>query len=423
MLRMVRWQSVLKDAERIRNWRSQDRYEVLARTIHMADERSARRALLTWFKQEKDKLLTNPRTTRDDLILLRDIFLEMHGKILGRNFVMSTELGYHSQNVGPEQDRVVHDYGDWCSMNLKHVLGEGREAIMTGHMGTGKSHLAVSFMEHLLQSMKRPVVHVVTNISGIKDPTGKYSERIHHVTLLSEVLRIWAKLPAGCLIVFVVDEPETNLRGGTTKSVRLFSDFRYMLRKLGMSKLEIWHNQDEVYKSLREENSDHVTRLHKEEKHGFAAQRIIRGDHVTQAVSGVGALEFLSYAHRGMGSIDVDVNMKRLIRALSTSEEVADMKQVVKSALADAAYYLPEYRPDAEPGEQGASREKVILHILKHPDVFLTQKRHVNHEKVREEFGLKHREAREVAQEATKRWRDANPDWQDHTPNDAGDEG
>lgn len=257
MLRMVRWQGIIQDAERLRNYADQDVFEIVSRIVHMGDPRTAKTVLLDWAEDELQRLRADPSSTAAAYDRLHFTYLEMRSKIDGRAFVMDTELGYYSQNVGPDYDRTVHEFLHWANPgNLRHMFNEGHEVMVTGHMGTGKSHLAVLFMEYLLTRLKRPTVHIVTNISGIEDTSGQYTDRIHHVTLLSEVLRIWTRLPAGSLIVLVIDEPEANLRGGTSKSVRLFQDFRNMMRKLGMSKLEIWHSEAEQYKAIREDDND-----------------------------------------------------------------------------------------------------------------------------------------------------------------------
>lgn len=417
MLRMVRWQGIIQDAERLRNWRDVDPFEALSRMVHMGDPRTATDGLLTWVDQELTKLESNPATVPSEYDKLEALYLEMLSKVNGRLSVMDTELGYYSQNVGPEFDKAVYEYPTWAnSGNLRNLFSEGKECTVTGHMGTGKSHLAVLFMESLLTVLKRPTVHIVTNISGVKDTSGQFNDRIHHVTLLSQIFSIWARLPENCLIVLFIDEPESNLRGGSTKSVKLFSDFRHMIRKLGMSKLEIWHNEAEQYKALREENSDNVTRIFKNEKEAFEVHRKFRGDGFKQRVEGVHELKFLKYAHRGMASITVDVNMPRLIHRLSSLTQTGEMKDAIRTSLGSAYYYVDEYKPRHDDDAITDEWEKVIEHVLRDVRPYLTQKRHMDRHLLRQEFDLTDRVARRVAAEATKRWREANPNWRTVEP-------
>ncbi len=412
MLRMVRWQGVMQDAERLRNWHDADATEALARTLHMGDPRTAKNAILSWADSELFKLESNPRSVPYDYAKLESVYMEMLSKVDGRLAVMDTELGYHSQNVGPEFDRAHYEYPSWCNTaNLRHLFSEGREVTVTGHMGTGKSHLAVSFMEYQLTLLERPKVHIVTNISGIKDTSNRFHDRIHHVSLLSEVLRIWTRLPPGSLICLVIDEPETNLRGGSTKSVRMFSDFRHMLRKLGMSKLEIWHTESEQYKALREQEGENVTRIVKTEKESFEVHRTLRKEGFKQLVEGVHELRFLNYAHRGMASIDVDVNMNRLIRFISKLHRVGEMKTAIQLALGDSSFYLADFQPEDGSAGQVDEWEKVIECVLRDPTRYLTQKRFINRVLLCEEFALSDRAARRVAAEATRRWRGQTPNW------------
>lgn len=90
MLRMVRWQGIIQDAERLRNYTGQDVYEIVSRIVHMGDPRSAKAALLDWAEDELQRLKSNPATTASDLDRLHYTYLEMRSKIDGRAFVMDT---------------------------------------------------------------------------------------------------------------------------------------------------------------------------------------------------------------------------------------------------------------------------------------------------------------------------------------------
>lgn len=417
MLRMVRWQSMMQDAERLRNWQDQDLFEALSRTIHMGDPDSARQALVEWV-QERRLELERQGASKEKFILLRAMFYEFRSKILGRSTVMDTELGYHAINVGPEFDKSVTDFDTWASRGtLRRIFDEGWEVIVTGHMGTGKSHLAVKLMEYLLDLIRRPQVYILTNISGVEDTSGKYGDRIFHVSRLSEILRIWTELPNTARTILVLDEPEANLRGGSSRSVRTFSDFRNMLRKMRMSKLEIWHSEGEIYKSLREEDSEQVTRITKTEKTAFTVASLFQGKTLEQHVQGVEDLEFLRYAHRGMASIDIDVVMQRIMTRLGKATTTEEQKKAVREALEDPAYYVREYRDVVDvKAEPAGLREDIIQHVLRDPLPYLTAKRHVDHSRLRREFGLTVREAEATARETTRRWREATPNWEDIRP-------
>src|ERR1041385_5503169 len=176
-----------------------------------------------------------------EFVALEAIFKEMLAKVDGRLTVMSTELGYYSSNVGPDYGKTIHEWNAWATPNhLGKLFRAGNELLIQGHMGAGKTHLAVLFMEALL-AVQDPKWVIITNVSGVHDQTGQYGDRIVHVSLLSEILRKWTELPEGTRIFLVLDEPESNLRGGSTSGVKAYQDFRYMIRKLGIAKTEIWH--------------------------------------------------------------------------------------------------------------------------------------------------------------------------------------
>lgn len=407
LLRMVRYKGIKQDADRLRDPTQQDAFEALARTIHMGDTLTANQALQAWIAGQIRELRANPRSTRTDKANLSAVYYEMKGKIQGRALLMNTELGYYSQNVGPEYGKITYYYKSWATRDqLVHLFDEGNELVLQGHVGTGKSHLAVLFMEALLQ-LASPRFTVICNIPGIHDRTNKYTQRLHHVTLLSEILRIWSTLPEEARIYLVLDEPEANLRGGHTKSVNTFMDFRYMIRKLGIAKLEIWHTEGEQYKAIREERSEKLFRIKKDDKATFTLESLVRDATVTQRVESVPPLAFLGFAHRGMGSIDVDVNMNLLIRRLAKLHEVPEMKRAVRESLSDSRYFLPEYRNDMEPRRRRRKASKddgVIQAILANPDRYLGARgSNFDRHKVRRAFRLTTRDAERLAHDAWQR--------------------
>jgi hypothetical protein len=401
MLRMVRYQAIQQDADRLRNPFAQDPMEALARTIHMGDRDTARRVLVDWMNDKLDELKErDPPATSQDYIRLRAIFQEMRSKIDGRLTVMSTELGYYSGNVGPDYGKTVHLWTTWATpSHLGKLFRAGNELLIQGHMGTGKTHLAVLFMEALLAIQETRFV-IITNVSGVQDKTGEYKDRIFHVSLLSEILRKWAELPEGTRIFLVLDEPESNLRGGSTSGVKAYQDFRYMIRKLGIAKTEIWHSFSEQYKSIREDDSDHVYRIMKDAQTGFDFAGHAKGEAYTQRVEGVPETQKLTFATEGMGSIDVDVNMAQLIKRIATLYVVGDMKKEVQAALADSLTYRKEYRdPATVQAEEAAAKEAqdadYVRQILANPEKFQdTKGPGFDEEKVRRAFGLTYRDAK-----------------------------
>jgi hypothetical protein len=326
MLRMVRYEAIMQDAERLRSPLDQDANEALARTIHLGSSPIAKRALLAWGQRQWRRLKQDPHHTRGDRQRLKATLEEMWSKIEGRFTVMSTELGYYSGNVGPDYGTVVHDWASWAApAHLGKLFRAGNELLIRGHMGAGKTHLAVLFMEVLLD-VKDPQWVVITNVSGVQDKTGEYANRIHHVSLLSEILRVWTELPEGTRIFLVLDEPESNLRGGSTSGVKAYQDFRYMIRKLGIAKTEIWHSVSEQYKSIREDDSESVYRIQKDTPTSFEFSGHSKGDAYTQRVEGVPKTSRLVFATEGMGSIDIDVNMAQLIKRIAKLHVVSEMK-------------------------------------------------------------------------------------------------
>lgn len=151
MLRMVRYRSIKQDADRLRKPVEYDRHEALSRTIHMGDARTAKRALGYWLQEEMQRLRADRRSRLDDWRTLRSYYLEMLSKINGRLTVMATELGYYSQNVAPDYGKVTYNFLDWATPGfITRLFDEGNEVVIRGHVGTGKTHLAVGFMESAL---------------------------------------------------------------------------------------------------------------------------------------------------------------------------------------------------------------------------------------------------------------------------------
>jgi hypothetical protein len=405
LLRMVRWHAMMMDAQRLRNPFDQDPDEALSRTIHMGDGNSARKALVKWAREAIQELRARPKATRRQWKSLRATYTEMAAKIDGRLSIMPTELGYYSQNVAPDFGKQMRTYAGWATpRRLEKVFQEGHELLIQGHMGTGKTHLAVLLMEQLLALQKTTFV-VITNVSGVQDPAGTYSPRIHHISLLSEILRIWTELPEETKIFLVIDEPESNLRGGSSKGVKAYQDFRYMIRKLGIAKAEIWHNISEQYKSIREDDSESVFRIMKDTQASFDYTRNIRGETITQRIQGVPGIARLQFATRGIGSIDVDVNMAVLIRRIAKLHVLSDIKAEVRAALDDPRTMLGDYRDEdalkaEEAAAQAAREEDWIVQILAEPSRFLDSRGAVDVDKLRRAFHVTYRDAQHLAEQA-----------------------
>ncbi|MFO1535376.1 MAG: hypothetical protein ABR586_06910, partial [Thermoplasmatota archaeon] len=233
-------------------------------------------------------------------------------------------------------------------------------------------------------------------------PLAEWTTRIHHVSLLSEILRIWTELPEDTKIFLVIDEPESNLRGGTSKGLKAYQDFRYMIRKLGITKAEIWHNISEQYKSIREDDSESVYRIMKDTQSSFDFTRNHRGEALVQRVEGVPGVARLKFATRGMGSIDVDVNMSALIRRIAKLHIVAEIKAEVRAALADPHTLLEDYRDEAalaaeEAAAQAAREQECITQILADPTRFQNPQGLIDADRVRRSFHLTFRDAQHLA--------------------------
>jgi len=396
MLRMVRFTAVKQDADRLRDPRSQDRYESLARILHMGDADTAKRALTAWFLEEQDLLAGDPHVCREDYRTLETVFLEQIAKVNGRQVILNTEIGYYSQNVAPDYGRQTHEYATWATPHLLGTMfSDGHEMILNGHMGTGKTHLAVLFMEEVLRLANRKFV-VITNIPGVKDTLGQYGERIHHATRISEVFRIWSELPVDTQILLVIDEPESNIRGGTSKAVRVYQDFVFMNRKLRISRIEIWHNSNEEYQGIRDKENEQIYRVMKERTDSFTITRQQRGLTIHQAVEAVPKLRFLEFSTWGMGSITVDINMAALLRRLEKCTRPEEMKAVVKEALLDASTYLEDHAPEGartpEQAKDEATTERharVLAQLKAQPEAYLGMRRQsFDRAKVQAAFGL-----------------------------------
>lgn len=260
-------------------------------------------------------------------------------------------------------------------------------------------------------SGRRPRFVVITNVSGIEDPTGRYAGRIHHVSLLSEVLRIWADLPEEIRILLVLDEPEANLRGGNTKSVNAYQDFRYMIRKLGIAKIEIWHSDSEQYKGLREDDSEKVFRIVKDQKDAFTFTRRIRDQIIKQRVENVPENRVLTFATRGMASIDIDVDMGAILRRIAKLWRVAEIKAAVREALQDSRIYQAEYRSEeaeakaeaAKRAEQDRRDGELVRRILADPEQFRARRGGFDRNAIQHVFGVTARDADYAALKAEKR--------------------
>jgi hypothetical protein len=335
--------------------------------------------------------------------------------------VMATELGYYSQNVAPDYGKITYNYMDWASPSfIARLFDEGNELVIRGHVGTGKTHLAVQFMADALAATS-PQFVVITNVSGIEDKSGQHQGSLHHVSLLSEVLRIWTDLPEDTRILLVLDEPESNLRGGNTKSVNAYQDFRYMIRKLGIAKIEIWHSESEQYKGLREDKSEKVYRILKDQKDAFSFTRRIRDQIIKQRVENVPKECGLGFATRGMTTIDIDVDMGALLRRIGKLWRLDEIKAAVREALEDPRIYQAEYRSEeakqqaeaVKQADQERREQDVVRQVLADPTRFLAaSKDGFDPATIRRAFGLTFRDADRLARLA----------WAKHKPTSAGRE-
>lgn len=117
-------------------------------------------------------------------------------------------------------------------------------------------------------------------------------------------------------------------------------------------------------------------------------------------------LGFLRYAHRGMASIDVDVQMSRILRRVASLHRLWDMKQAVREALEHDETYTAEFREDAErkraPRTQD-EKERILAEVLADASRYLTKHHTIDPLRLRSEYDLTFREARALAGEATRR--------------------
>jgi hypothetical protein len=114
----------------------------------------------------------------------------------------------------------------------------------------------------------------------------------------------------------------------------------------------------------------------------------------------------LTFATRGMASIDVDVNMQSLISHISKLYEVADMKKAVREALTQPRFYHAEFRDEGEVRRSEAAaqdkedRERVAA-ILAKPERFLNRAGPGFHvASIRKAFACTNREADYAAMKA-----------------------
>ncbi|MCA1810791.1 MAG: ATP-binding protein [Halobacteriales archaeon] len=381
MLRMVRYRGIKQDADRLRKPTEYDRHEALSLTIHMGDPRTAKRALFAWLREEMADCRRR-HAKLDEWRNLRAQYYAMLGKINGRLTVMATELGYYSQNVAPDYGKVTYNYHDWAAPGfLSNLFGEGKEVVIQGHVGTGKTHLAVLLMDGALR-LEEPRFTVITNVSGVEDTHKTFLGRIHHVSLLSEVLRIWADLPENARIVLVLDEPEATLQGGMSRQVLDYKVFRFMIRKLGIAKVEIWHNESDQYKGLREDKSEQVYRIHKDQKDAFTFARRFGDQLIKQRVENVPKDCGLTFATGGMATIDVDVNIAVLVRRIGKLWRPQDIKAEVRAALDDPHTYHAAFRSKEDDAKTEAVKRaqqdrrdaEVVAAILADPKAFLAKR-------------------------------------------------
>jgi hypothetical protein len=415
IVRMVRWAAMLQDAERLASPFSQDPMQAISRTLSMGDSRTAKQVLLRWKTRRLAEFDANPHATEKELDSLEATFWEMWGKIEGHLVVMGTEMGYYATNVAPDFGKHIHTFPTWATpQHLGKLFQEGHEFLIQGHMGTGKTHLAVLFMERLLAMKATPFV-AVTNIAGTHDKTGEWTPRIHHVSLLSEILRIWCGLPEETKIFLVIDEPESNLRGGTSKGLQAYQDFRYMIRKLGITKAEIWHNMSEQYRGIREDDSEGVFRIMKDTQSSFDFTERRKGEKATTRIEQVPQLERLTFATRSIGSIDIDVSMKHIMRRISKLYVLADIKNAVREALEDPKVYLEDFQDDEDPERELAEQAKkaqaegedeaAIQRILQDPRPFMGRLENCfDRNLVQSTFGFTESRARRVALVAWRRY-------------------
>lgn len=403
ILRMVRRAGVLRRADWLRFPETFPVHEAPALIMDVADPGSAQDAIDFWLIQEFRKAGPAISQATCNRLWWMDRFFQ--GLVGGLGQVMQTELGYASVLTDPSYQHNSWPWDRWRSKLQTILMDQGNRIAMTGNMGAGKTHLAFLAAEIVLESG----AHVIANMGQVApkgDDDAGFASRIHHAVTLSAIIRLWAEAPEGTHFLVVVDEPESMLRGSSSRAVKHWSSFANFLRKMHMVVWEIWHDETEIYRNMREGRGPRFYRVQKDAK----ATLSIRHEERVQHIYDVPSLSHLTYDDEDTGTLTVDVDMGLLMHRLSNLPGEAARKAAALAALEDEDIYLEGFGPEGSdasgpgveptPAEEPRTLRDVLDEVLADPDHYRNQRGSIDPDLVRLEHGVSHRDAQAIAKRA-----------------------
>ena len=214
-----------------------------------------------------ESLLNDPETTLYEKGVIDDELFRKYWKLIELSGHKLDEFGMIKKKINFEERLAEieeeYSYYQWnVIFKLTDFLFKGgKNNIICGGMGTGKSNLV---LELSLQAVQSGRYELITNL-GIKEEYEKNSD-IHHVTWLSELLRIVCKNKIKNLelvkegknhlqkeMICVIDEAENLFQSARSGSKEIvdFNLINQMARKLQQSWTFIFHRFRDVPTHIR----------------------------------------------------------------------------------------------------------------------------------------------------------------------------
>jgi len=214
-----------------------------------------------------EELLNSPETTLYGKGVIEDSLYRKYWKLIELSGHKLDEFGMIKEKVNYEQRLAEieekYAYYQWNVLFklTDFIFKSGSNNIIVGGMGGGKSNLC---LELSLEAVQTGRYELITNL-GIKEEWEKNSD-IHHVTWLSDMLRIVCKNKIRNLqlvkegkthlqkeMICIIDECENlfqSIRSGS-KNIVDFNLLNQMARKLSMSWSFVFHRYRDVPTHIR----------------------------------------------------------------------------------------------------------------------------------------------------------------------------
>jgi hypothetical protein len=296
----------------------------------------------------------------------------------------------------PEDRALSMKWRTWVGQYQGATWRPGMLVLMDGPMEAGKSHAMCLMGEVALQAGW----YAFFNLGNVQDTTGVHSERIKTVHTLSEFILAWAATPVGARVFLGLDEVEAFLRGGNTTAVRHWENLVWHFRKWGVMCTEIWHNSADAHRSLREAVGIGFLRMKKDGRSTLTVEsrqekregEDVRVQVMNTRVTDLPALDFLEFDTHDSGTFEVDVDVPRLIAAMSGLQSEAERKELAGRLVREGTVLLHPVVPDSATTARDAlqaAREAVLAD----PERYRNTRGSFDADLIRVEFRLSHRDA------------------------------